>query len=389
MDQQYQKAVRRFHLRLSNVLTSRFPGARLSIYGSCLSNLSLGKGSDVDMSLWIPAADSLKRGFHDGSVGARQYEQSVKNLVYKVFRKLSNLKSEFRSMIPITKARIPVITGTYVHAHNPFTEDGSINFDICFLNDIAVANSGLLRDYSLVDPRARRLMMAVKQWAKEHSINSAKEKCLSSYAWMNLVVFYLQCIGFLPNLQSPALMDAVGLVPDPEGNYWHFVNNLDTCTVNWETITRAKLWTLPSDFEEVPLSLLLYGFFEFYSKRFPFGTHAVSIKRANLNLSKLATRKASLFFSIEDPFETYDSHCPHDLGSTANDYGSKKIMDCLSDAEDYLRKLLCSEKSHDGKLWPSPPFVEPEPTRRNAKKSGFKRFERPLTNAYDMHTSDS
>jgi len=385
LDQQYQKAVRRIHSRLSNLLTSRFPGARVSIYGSCLSNLSLGKGSDVDMSLWIPQADVLKRGFRDGSVDARQYEQSMKNLVYKVFRKLSNHKAEFRSMTPITKARIPVITGTYVYAHNPFTEDGSINFDICFLNDIAVANSGLLREYSLIDPRARRLMMTVKEWAKEHKINSAKEKCLSSYAWMNLVVFYLQCIGFLPNLQSPDLMNAVGVVPNPEGNYWHFVNNLDTCTVNWERLGRANLWTAPPDFEEMPMSLLLYGFFEFYSTRFPFGTHAVSIKRANISLSKLATRKPSLFFSIEDPFETYDSYCPHDLGSTVNEYGSKKIMDCLHDAEDYLRKLLCSEKSHDGKLWPSPPFVEPEPTRRNAKKSGFKHFERPLTIAYDVN----
>eukprot|EP00532_Pseudo-nitzschia_australis_P011780 CAMPEP_0168218062 /NCGR_PEP_ID=MMETSP0140_2-20121125/7646_1 /TAXON_ID=44445 /ORGANISM="Pseudo-nitzschia australis, Strain 10249 10 AB" /LENGTH=608 /DNA_ID=CAMNT_0008145991 /DNA_START=194 /DNA_END=2017 /DNA_ORIENTATION=+ len=183
VDQQYQKAVRKIHHRLSNVLTSRFPGARLSIYGSCLSNLSIGKGSDVDMSLSIPAADSLKKGFHDGSIGARHYEQSIKNLVYKVFRKLSSLKAEFRGMTPITKARIPVITGTYIYASNPFTEDGSINFDICFLNDIAVANSGLLREYSLVDPRVRRLMIAVKQWAKEHKINSAKEKCLSSYTW--------------------------------------------------------------------------------------------------------------------------------------------------------------------------------------------------------------
>ena len=99
---------------------------QLSIYGSCLSNLSLGKGSDVDMSLWIPAADRLKRGFHDGSIEARQYEQCIKKLVYQVFRKLNNLKTEFRCLIPITKARIPVVTGTYIYAGNPFTEDGSI-----------------------------------------------------------------------------------------------------------------------------------------------------------------------------------------------------------------------------------------------------------------------
>jgi len=84
------------------------------------------------------------------------------------------------------------------------------------------------------------------------------------------------------------------------------------------------------------------------------------------------------FLSIEDPFETYDSHCPHDLGAPANTYGSTKIRSCLRDAEEHLRMVLCSENVCEERLWPNPPFVEPEPTRKNAKKSGFKRFEHPL-----------
>jgi DNA polymerase sigma len=231
-----------------------------------------------------------------------------------------------------------------------------------------------------VDYRVRSLMMTVKQWAKEHKINSAKEKCISSYTWMNLVIFYLQCIGFIPNLQSPILSKAAGIVSDPDKNYWHFVNRLDTFYLRWEVVRDSKIWAMPNEFDELPLSILLYGFFEFYSSRFPFGTHAVSIKRGNISLSKLSTRKIGLFFSIEDPFETYDSHCPHDLGTPANEYGSKKIMDCFRNAEDHLRNNLCSDKKPtDDRLWPKPEFVEPEPTRSNARrsKSGFKRFERP------------
>ena len=236
-----------------------------------------------------------------------------------------------------------------------------------------------------MDHRVRSLMMTVKQWAKEHKINSAKEKCISSYTWMNLVIFYLQCIGFIPNLQSPILSKAAGIVSDPDKNYWHFVNRLDTFYLRWEVVRDSKIWAMPREFDELPLSILLYGFFEFYSSRFPFGTHAVSIKRGNISLSKLSTRKIGLFFSIEDPFETYDSHCPHDLGTPANEYGSKKIMDCFRDAEDYLRNILWSDKNPtDDRLWP-----KPEPTRSNARKSksGFKRFERPLSNINGAPTS--
>ena len=115
------------------------------------------------------------------------------------------------------------------------------------MNDIAVANSGLLREYSVVDPRVRTLMMTVKQWAKEYRINSAKDNHISSYTWMNLVIFYLQCIGFLPNLQSPLLMEAVGLVPDKR-SYWHSVNSLNTCTLSWSAVANARVWVMPSEF---------------------------------------------------------------------------------------------------------------------------------------------
>lgn len=78
------------------------------------------------MSLWIPEADALKRNFNDGKIEACEYEKSMRDLVYQVCRKLRNLKAEFRGMTPIAKARIPVITGTYIYGHNPCTGDGSI-----------------------------------------------------------------------------------------------------------------------------------------------------------------------------------------------------------------------------------------------------------------------
>lgn len=80
----------------------------------------------MDISLWIPEADKLKKDFDNGNIGAKQYDQRMRTFVFQVSRKLSKLQAEFRGMTPITKARIPVITGTYNFAGNPYTEDGSI-----------------------------------------------------------------------------------------------------------------------------------------------------------------------------------------------------------------------------------------------------------------------
>lgn len=126
MKHQYKKSVDKLRNRLSMILSARFKGARVRIYGSCLSDLSLGKGSDVDVSLYIPELQELKNGFQEGTVNAREYEQIMKNKVYQAHRKLMSHRSEFRDLNPITRARIPVITGTYNFADNPYTEDGSI-----------------------------------------------------------------------------------------------------------------------------------------------------------------------------------------------------------------------------------------------------------------------
>jgi hypothetical protein len=230
-------------------------------------------------------------------------------------------------------------------------------------------------------------MMAVKQWAKDFKMNSAKDNFISSYAWINLVVFYLQCLGFVPNLQSRDLMEAVGLVPDPKDNYWHFVNELDTCTIKWDQVKTANAWTMPSELQDMPVSALLYGFFEFYSRRFPSATFAVSIKKGDISLPKLAFRKRSLFYCIEDPFETYDSHCPHDLGTPAGETATRDMLNFFREGEAHLRDVLCGRKKNVG-LWPDPPFIEPQPSRKSPKNAKFSHFEPPVNSGVDPQTLD-
>ena len=82
-----------------------------------------------------------------------------------------------------------------------------------------MVNSSLIREYSLFD-NVRVLMLSVKSFAKLNRIASAADGTASSYTWMVLVIFYLQCIGYVPNLQCPNLLEDHDFEVDPT-NPWH------------------------------------------------------------------------------------------------------------------------------------------------------------------------
>eukprot|EP00980_Cylindrotheca_fusiformis_P026452 scaffold16189_cov125-Cylindrotheca_fusiformis.AAC.8 len=148
IDQSYHQVINKLRVRILALLKKRFPKARcessryitqticcclldsflvLSTYGSCLSNLSLGVGADVDLSLWIPEAEEAKKKFQNGHINEETYRRSLKNYVYQVFRILRIRENEFRNMIAITRARVPVVKGTKLNARNPHSPDGSLN----------------------------------------------------------------------------------------------------------------------------------------------------------------------------------------------------------------------------------------------------------------------
>ena len=354
---QFLKAVTNLQRRIIDILSSRFHGARLDIYGSCMSDLSLGKTSDVDLSLHLPHLAEMRNAFRNGKESASKYETEKKRAVFAVVRKLgTDFRSEFRDTLGITRARVPVVKGRWLKAHNPYTDDGSIKFDVCFFNDIAVVNSRLLRDYTLVDIKAKYCMLAIKAWTCDFKINSAADDCISSYAWMNLVIFYLQCIGYLPNLQCPKLMEKVGFVPNPEENPLHFVDALNTAFVPWDTVQAHNAWEMPAELKEIPLSVFIHGFFHFYSYYFPKVLYSASIRTGKISVPKSARQKASLsFFCIEDPFETFSSHCPHDLGAPASESGQEHICRLIAENSTFLRGVLLGKSdSLTGELWKCP-----------------------------------
>ena len=171
----------------------------------------------------------------------------------------------------------------------------------------------------------------------------------------------------MPNLQDRRL---AADVTQNEKNYWHCVNKLDTWSLTWEDVHLSNAWIPPKEFLHLPVSVLLYGFFEFYGFRFPPMYCAVSIKAGAIVNLKGGHKQN--FLCIEDPFETFDSHSPHDLGNPAGESKGRDIMEFLRDSESHLRKLLCGEKGGLS-LWSKPSSQNSEREARRRRNAATKK----------------
>jgi DNA polymerase sigma len=59
-------------------------------------------------------------------------------------------------------------------------------------NNLALRNSRLIRDYSLIDDRLRQLAYFVKYWARRRKINDPYRGTLSSYCYVLMLINFLQ-----------------------------------------------------------------------------------------------------------------------------------------------------------------------------------------------------
>ncbi|KAL7462223.1 hypothetical protein ACHAXS_002613, partial [Conticribra weissflogii] len=132
-----KESIQLLQFKLHRAISRKFEGVRLVVYGSCLSGLALQGSHDVDVSVYIPEMSELKEKFDDGILSAKSFEKQMRNIVFRVKNCLQYCRSEsFVDLFAITRARVPVLKGRDINACNPYSPDGSLSFDLCFLNDI-------------------------------------------------------------------------------------------------------------------------------------------------------------------------------------------------------------------------------------------------------------
>ena len=318
LSRQYCDSVEKAIVGLQKILGRTY---KLCPYGSSQLCLSIGDTSDIDLSC----------EYHRWP----QYENAVPN-IFAISKILRRHQNELKDVIGI-RARVPVVKGVYISADNPFSEDGSIKFDICPSNREGVINTDLMKEYLAFDGMIQKLMLAVKCWARKHKLIGADKHMPNSFSWQILVVFYLQNIDFVPNLQNENFMKLHNYRRrDVDGMWVGFVGR--------NAVNRRKFWSKPDYVTGLHVSTLLAGFFHFYSDVFHPQSYIVSIRSGkDFKQKKVNWWSNGSGMVIEQPFEMLNANTsknPRDFCFKVEGFDYDKIMTCFKETAATLKSIL-------------------------------------------------
>mmetsp|Transcript_4369 Transcript_4369/g.9439 ORF Transcript_4369/g.9439 Transcript_4369/m.9439 type:complete len:829 (+) Transcript_4369:3-2489(+) len=333
----------------------------VKIFGSAASGLNFRASADIDFSL-VGAADCLAQyaGRTRGvdTVQERSHSRAIALAAYVL-----SASPEFAIKDIILTSRVPIVKCVHVET--------GLACDVASGNSIALKNTQLLRTYSLIDPRVRPLMYAVKYWAKKRGICDASLGTLSSYAWTLLVIFFLQ-----QTRQHPFIIFARKKSKKRNKDHRDDHDDDDDLMDGKDEVTLLKTYSRPLfpvlpclQAEAVRMKLrkemtvmngveydttyasempkgfspgantqgvgeLLLHFFIFYAYVFDIERTVVSIRLGKPELRKNLENysQANWRLAIEDPFELQ-----HDLGSKI---AGKDSMECIRNELRRAAKLL-------------------------------------------------
>lgn len=239
----------------------------------------------------------------------------------------------FDNITRILQASVPLVK---------FTDRRSqMEVDFCVNNELGIRNSALLSTYCRYDDRILRCGRMVKDWAKKHELVGTADGCLNSYAYMLLVIFFLQTLSppVAPNLQQ--LSDVSVPIYDHK---WG-------CEDCWETKFLEDISNLPPSQNTMDVGELLARFFHFYTCVFDWHRHAVCMR---LNAPGIAVDKFSLAtptneeqWYLEDPFDL-----KHNLAGKCTRAGKKRILEEMRSALQIISNAgkwatICPDEKED------------------------------------------
>jgi hypothetical protein len=158
----------------------------------------------------------------------------------------------------------------------------SVDVNLMFCNTEPFVSTQMLKAYSLLDPKVRRLVVLVKLWAEGEQVCAPRQGYLSPYALTLMTLYFLQVDAAI---QMPCLPTEIF-----DGK---------TCELHVHNVQWSCPLTLPA---------LLHRFFRFYAGRFMWNEEVVSVRMGKRNsvthncYARLPHSPASKQLHIEDPF---------------------------------------------------------------------------------------
>jgi DNA polymerase sigma len=255
----YQEAINYLKAFLSESLKT----LELKVYGS-FSNALAAANSDLDISL-------------------NKSEKSIcpQSVLYTVKETLKR-SSRVTNLQPLLDAFCPVVKFKYL-----FGERNPIEVDITVDNELAVANSELIKQYCCLDDRVKPLIFFAKYFAKHVAICPRQIGGLSPFAIVLMVIYSLQCLPdpVLPSLQKLAENVKPRVIIDKNDCTY-----MPASEAAWKTTNKQSL------------AELFLHFLHFYAKQFDYEQNVISIRVGGVLPRSKKEWVHHSTIAIEDPF---------------------------------------------------------------------------------------
>ncbi|XP_059384400.1 terminal uridylyltransferase 4 [Carassius carassius] len=272
--------------------------AQLCLFGSSKNGFGF-RDSDLDICMTLEGHDTADK---------LNCKEIIEGLA-KVLKKHTGL----RNILPITTAKVPIVK--FEHRQS------GLEGDISLYNTLAQHNTRMLATYAAIDPRVQYLGYTMKVFAKRCDIGDASRGSLSSYAYILMVLYFLQ-------QRQPPVIPVLQEIFDGNTAPQRMVDGWNAFFFNDLNELRRRLPELHQNKETV--GELWLGLLRFYTEEFDFKEHVISIRQRK-RLTTFEKQWTSKCIAIEDPFDLN-----HNLGAGV----SRKMTNFIMKAFINGRKLF-------------------------------------------------
>lgn len=272
--------------------------AQLCLFGSSKNGFGF-RDSDLDICMTLEGHDTAE---------LLNCKEIIEGLA-KVLKKHTGL----RNILPITTAKVPIVK--FEHRQS------GLEGDISLYNTLAQHNTRMLATYAALDPRVQYLGYTMKVFAKRCDIGDASRGSLSSYAYILMVLYFLQ-------QRQPPVIPVLQEIFDGENVPQRMVDGWNAFFFDDVEELRRRLLEPQQNKETV--GELWLGLLRFYTEEFDFKEHVISIRQRK-RLTTFEKQWTSKCIAIEDPFDLN-----HNLGAGV----SRKMTNFIMKAFINGRKLF-------------------------------------------------